>query len=674
MIHKLCWEWDKRARLARLLLVIAGSLAGLGMTGARAMAGDTAPEWLRAAARDTTAPTQKDAVAIILLDEEVTTVKENGEIETTDRRAVRILRPQGRDRFGYVAVSFDKDSKIISMKGWAIPVDGKEYEVKEKDAVETAGFSSEELYSDERARVLQLPAANPGNVVGYEVVQRKRPYVFDEEWYFQETVPVRHARFSVQLPAGWEMKTVWVNYPEVRETNAGGNSYSWDLENIPGIEVERNMPPWRVIAGRMGVKYFPVDPAMRSKTTGTWNDIALWDAGLTTSSRIATPEIKQKVAELTANAPGKLDKIRALTDFMQRQIRYVAIEIGIGGVQPHAAGDVFRYRYGDCKDKATLLSSMLHEIGVDSYLMLAQTERGIVRPDFPSISSFNHAILAIHLPDDVSESGLFAILHHPTYGRLLIFDPTDSYTPLGYIPWEEQDNYALLVTPTGGELLALPLLAPPTNRLMRTGELTLSPNGDLTGVVDEIRWGEPAVTSRAALLQTAPSDRAKVFENFLGFEVSNFTLQGASVGNLELYDQSLFLHYKFVVRNYARVAGNLLLVRPRVLGSKVGDVDLPIDRKYPVEFMDATLQTDDYKITLPAGFIADDLPDPVDVKSDYGTYKSKSDVTDGTLHYQRTFERKDVMVATQKFPGLRDFIHRVSADENANAVLRKAQP
>jgi len=111
-----------------------------------------------------------------------------------------------------------------------------------------------------------------------------------------------------------------------------------------------------------------------------------------------------------------------------------------------------------------------------------------------------------------------------------------------------------------------------------------------------------------------------------------------------------------------------------VLGSKVGDVDLPIDRKYPVEFMDATLQTDDYKITLPAGFIADDLPDPVDVKSDYGTYKSKSDVTDGTLHYQRTFERKDVMVATQKFPGLRDFIHRVSADENANAVLRKAQP
>jgi hypothetical protein len=129
-----------------------------------------------------------------------------------------------------------------------------------------------------------------------------------------------------------------------------------------------------------------------------------------------------------------------------------------------------------------------------------------------------------------------------------------------------------------------------------------------------------------------------------------------------------------VVHNYAHVAGNLLLVRPRVLGSKMSGIDMKADRKYPLEFPDASLQTDDYKITLPAGFIADDLPDPVDVKSDYGSYKSKSEVADGTLHYQRMYEVKDVVIPTQKFTDFRDYYHRITADEGANAVLRKAQP
>ena len=187
--------------------------------------------------------------------------------------------------------------------------------------------------------------------------------------------------------------------------------------------------------------------------------------------------IKEKVAQLTAGAPTTLDKIRALTEFMQRQIRYVAIEIGIGGMQPHPASTVFQYKYGDCKDKATLLITMLHEIGVQSYYVVAQAERGIVRPDFPSPSSFNHMIVAIRLPDDVKSETLYAVFKHPTLGPLLIFDPTDEYTPLGYIPSYEQENYGLLITPQGGELIALPLLPSTTNRLIRTGKLSLSEIG-----------------------------------------------------------------------------------------------------------------------------------------------------------------------------------------------------
>jgi hypothetical protein len=463
-----------------------------------------------------------------------------------------------------------------------------------------------------------------------------------------------------------------MNHPEVQEKKTGENSFTWEIENIPAVEEEPDMPPWPVIAGSMGVKYFPSSVSPAAKTSGSWRDIGLWYAGLTATSRDTSPEIKQKVAELTANLPSTIDKIRALTDFMQRQIRYVAIEIGIGGFQPHSAATVFQYKYGDCKDKATLLSSMLHEIGVESYYVVAQVDRGIVRPDFPSPGSFNHMILAIRLPDSVEEGKLYAIVKHPTLGRLLIFDPTDPYTPLGYIPTYEQENYGLLVTPDGGDLIALPLLPPSTNRLMRTGKLSLTPTGDLTGDVSEILWGAPAVVRRAQLLEVTPANRSKVIENLLGSHLNNFHVTSATVGNLEKFDETLTVNYKFAVNGYAKTAGNLLLVRPRVLGSKGPVWDLSIVRKYPVEFDDATVQTDDYEIALPQGYVADDLPTPIDAKSEYGSYKSKIEVTGTTLHYQRMYEINKVMVPVQKMDGLRDFFREINSDERANAVLRKS--
>ena len=79
------------------------------------------------------------------------------------------------------------------------------------------------------------------------------------------------------------------------------------------------------------------------------------------------PEIKQQVAKLTASKTTPLEKMQAIAEFVQHDIRYVAIELGIGGLQPHPAPEVFSHRYGDCKDKATLVRSMLHEIGIESY-------------------------------------------------------------------------------------------------------------------------------------------------------------------------------------------------------------------------------------------------------------------------------------------------------------------
>src|SRR3984885_1677943 len=633
---------------------------------------DTAPDWLRAAAHQTLPEYPKDTIAVVLLDEEQTTVKDNGDIETRHRRAYKLLRPEARDKYAYAFVQFNNDTKLSFFKAWTITANGQEMELREKDAVEFS-LSSFEVFSDLRGKGIKFSAADPGNIVGYEYVQKHRPFAFEDDWQFQSEIPTRRTRFSLQLPVGWEFSESWANFPKQQPQSSANNFNVWEVENVPAVEIEPAMPPFLTVASRMDIKYFPRDPALRAKTTGTWNDIGIWYANLTSASRVPSPALQQKVAELTTGISDPLKKMQVLAAYVQQQIRYVAIEVGTGGLQPHPAADVFKHQYGDCKDKVTLLSTMLKQVGIDSYYVMVDTHRGIVNPDFPSLRG-NHMIMAIRLPQDIPTNSLYATVDDPQLGHLLFFDPTDEFVTLGYLPSDLQQNYGLLVTPDSGKVILLPLLPPPTNRLLRTATLTLGPTGNLGGDVDELRWGAPAGDSRAQFIGSSPSDREKVIEKFLGTFLNNFTLTHASLGNLDKYDENLLLHYQFVVEGYAKTAGDLLILRPRVVGDKGSNILTGKARKYPIEFEGTTLQSDVFDITLPAGYVVDELPLPVEVKCDYAIYKSNVEVKDNVLHYKRTYEINGVVVPTEKLPEVRDFFHQIAAAEKSSAVLRRATP
>ena len=279
-----------------------------------------------------------------------------------------------------------------------IPVQGRDYEVKDKDAVECSPLMVDggELVSDVKVKVLRIPASDPGNIVAYEYEVEERPLVLEDNWVFQEESPVRESHYSLQLPAGWEYKASWLNSPETKPTESGSGP-QWMVSDVKGIRSEQDMPPFSGVAGQMIVSFFPPGGAAANGFT-SWQEMGRWYLNLTRGRRDASPEIKQQVSLLTASATTPLAKMNAIAQFLQRDVRYVAIELGIGGFQPHAAPDVFLHRYGDCKDKVTLMSSMLHEIGIDSYYVLINTRRGSVTPEMPAHSDgFNHAILAIKL-------------------------------------------------------------------------------------------------------------------------------------------------------------------------------------------------------------------------------------------------------------------------------------
>lgn len=638
-----------------------------------AQAGD-APPWMHALVNAPLPAHDEKTNAVLLYAEENVNVISADKIKTTVRRAYKVLRPEGHDDYGIVFVPFrSPGEKVNSMRAWCIPAQGKDYEVKDKEAIEASlpKVEGSELVSDLRIKLLQIPAPDPGNIVGYEYEVEEQPIVLQEGWSFQQDIPVRESHYSLQLPSGWEYKAAFLNYADVKPVQAGNNLWQWTVSDVKGLREEREMPPMQGLLGQMIVSLFPPG-GPGAKGFSNWHDMGSWYLNLESGRADASPDIKQKVASLTASAPATLDKMKAIASFVQDDIRYVAIELGIGGWQPHPAADIFGHRYGDCKDKATLTSSMLRQIGVNSYQVAINTERGSILPQTPAYLGFNHEILAIQLPKDVSSPSLIATLDDPKLGKILFFDPTDELTPFGQIRGALQANYGLLITPDGGELVELPSQAPSMNSIQRTAKLTLDTRGNLQGQVEEVRLGDRAAVERFRLRTVSnDKDRIKPIENLLAGSLSNFQITQASIQNLAYPDRPFGFTYSFVAINYAKTAGNLLLVRPRVLGAKGdGVLETKEPRQFPIEFEGPVEDTDSFEITLPAGYTVDDLPPPADADFGFASYHSKTELKGNVLNYTRTFEVKQLSVPVSQAADLKKFYRIIASDERNTAVLK----
>ncbi len=318
---------------------------------------------------------------------------------------------------------------------------------------------------------------------------------------------------------------------------------------------------------------------------------------------------------------------------------------------------------------------MLSQVGVESFYVVINSQRGSVTPETPaSVGSFNHAVVAIKLPAGVSDPSLVAIVQHPRLGSLLYFDPTNELTPFGEIGGYLQANYGLLVTPEGGELVELPLLPPALNSIHRAGTLTLDASGTLKGDVFEIRRGDRAWSERGRLRAvTKNTEKIKPIEDLLAASVSRFSITKASISNLGDTNLPFGLNYTFEAPEYAKNAGGLLLVRPRVLGIKAsGVMETKEPRKYPVEFEGPASDVDMFDITIPPGYIVDDVPPPVDADYGFASYHAKTEVTGNLIHYKRTFDIKELSVPVSRAEDLKKFYRIVATDERNTVVLKPA--
>ncbi len=625
------------------------------------------PDWVSAAA--TAAPLKADwhdAKAVYVLEDTLVTVDPDGHAVQRYRAIVKILRQQGRD-YAHPIASFSGDAKLKSFHVWSVGPDGHHYSMKDSQYTEVGIDDSSVLYADDRARIANPPAADPGAIVAWETEEQLPSYFREDTWGFQNEIPTLHSVYEIDLPPGWHQEAVWSHHAALASTEVAPNHFRWEQTNIDGIDLTDVplAPSWAALAGHMTV-HFAADPLPQGDAL--WTRIGNWYTSLAAPRSEGGADIATEAKSIAGDSDfmARLDHVAT---FMQQQIRYVAIEIGIGGWQPHPTEDVFRSRYGDCKDKATLMISMLDAVGIRATWLSVDHRRGRIDPHAPSLFG-DHMIVAIEIPAGYSNPRLRAVVTARSGKRYLIFDPTNEYVAIGDLPENEQGGYGVLAAGEDSQVLQLPILSPDADTTQRIASFQLSPDGTLKGDVTVTHSGASSWRLRDRLSMESDKEQRQSMEQSLQEDFSSFTLDQEKTGNIRQLDRPLELQYQVTAPSYAKNAGGLLLVRPRVVGDlSRGLTDKP--RTIPISFDGVGTWRDDFYVKLPTGYTIDDLPDPVSVDVGFATYHSEVKAQGGDLHYRREYVLKKLVLDPTDYGKLRKLESAIATDENSSAVLKK---
>jgi hypothetical protein len=381
-------------------------------------------------------------------------------------------------------------------------------------------------------------------------------------------------------------------------------TYTWELKEIKPLEIEPSMPSVSEVRSWIEVT-----------SLGSWQDVARWFSALQRPQARANPAIKAQVAALTVGKTTDEEKARAIYDWVAGKTRYVGLEFGISAYKPHPAPDVFHNLYGDCKDKANLLITMLAQAGIKAYpALLHARERRVVADGLPTLNAFNHCIALA----DVD-------------GKEVWLDATAETCAYGDIPGADRGVQALVVNGDSGQFKTIPTYMADENGMEVATDLAPTADGAAHAVADITLRGDVAQTMRADIRLVPPNKRKEVIQKIaehLGLvgTVGDFTLPDG-VDKSGPYRMKVTLD----LPNYGKASkkhGGMLQLP---LHSAVsGGPDAPRSNPYAAETRVWPIVSEDTShlearttVRLPTGYVIDDVPEDADLAGPLQEYHRK---------------------------------------------------
>ncbi|HYK92154.1 MAG TPA: DUF3857 domain-containing protein [Acidobacteriota bacterium] len=626
------------------------------------------PQWvLDAAHQSAKSEYPVKVAALALLQEESLAVDSGGKRTMRERGVIRILQPSRSKLMAFRSYN-TKTGRIRDFRGWMLYPSGREFELPKNRILDIA-LSENYTYDEGRAKVIECDADPPaGTVFAYEVTEEEDTIFTTYQYSFQEASPVLISRFVLSLPAGWEANGSIINHDAVKP-QIDGNTYTWELRDLPWIGDEEFSPDFHALAPRLGLTYYPSAGSMPSlRPLRDWPSVSAWMSGFVDQPAEPTAATRSKSAELTRSAETELDKIRAIARYAQ-QTNYVSVQMNItrgGGYTPHAADQVLSRNYGDCKDKAALMRALLKSAGIDSYAVAIYSgDRGYVRPEWPSAMQFNHAIVAIKVSPETRSP---MVIEHPRLGRLLLFDPTDADTPPGDLDEDEQDSQALVIAGSQGDLIRMPLLPAAANRSERLVDAQLDRQGPLSAHMLTQYYGQSASSIRSVTRDKGLDELKRRLERSFAGRLGGVKLDKVAPKD-HVLEGRLDLEVDFGAAKFGQLLQDrLLIIKP---GSLVPGPEYSFagkERRLPVK-LTARQRKDAVTLKLPAGFDVDEIPDAVQVESRYGLYRANWKATAEKVVFEQSLEVKDILVPVSEYSRVREFFEKVSSSQASPVVL-----
>jgi cellulose synthase operon protein C len=570
-----------------------------------------------------------------LLNLKVSTVYDNGLGSEFHQIVFQPLTDSAAALSRRYAFGFQADSQHVEIRGARVfRADGRVDE-----AVETGTDSADDpsiaMYTSTRAYYVQLPRLDPGDVVELmyridDVAPRN-----DYDTYFgtvvtlQSNEPIGHSEYVLMAPKQRKLYIEAKGIPGLErsvESNGKMAIHRFWADAVPPLVPEPAMPPWSEVLGHIHVSTYP-----DVKTLGRW----YW--GLVQDQFNLDQETRDLAQRITKGLTTEREKVAAVYNWVIKNTRYVALEFGIYGHKPRRCVQTVARGWGDCKDKATVIVSLLKELGIDATIVILRTQmRGKFDSAVSSLAPFDHAIAYVPSLD-------------------LYLDGTAEYTGMTELPGMDQEALGILVNNGDAKLVTLPLLSSGTKRHTHS-RVKLRGDGSADIELDATASGASAPEWRrryAALDKRRERVGQDVSKIIMGFELNN----GAAALDVAVddYEQPARVTAKGSTATLARVDGERLslpVTVRRTLSEQYASLG---ERQLPVRLPVFGTESADYEVELPVNMQVLTGPEDVDVTTRFGSFSVQRTQEGRKVRIQSTLSVSVTRVAPKDYQAWRAF-------------------
>ncbi|MFH1519791.1 MAG: DUF3857 domain-containing protein [Candidatus Omnitrophota bacterium] len=573
----------------------------------------------------------KDDAAIYLLVEESVEITSDNRSLSTIHVLEKVLKERGKE-LAEVQVGYDSTYERVELEfARTVTKEGKVIYAGGESIRNIGLYQNFPLYSNSRVFIVSMPSVEVGSFIEYKIKVYSSKLInqddFSQIYRLREKYPVFKADFTLIIPEGREAKFKIFNQdyaesiifePNLRQEQAK-KIYTWNFSQIAPIIPEYSMPTTSYI-----------NPAFAISSFGSWDEIYQWWKSLYQDKVQLSQEIENFTRELTKDISDSQDKAKKIHEFVAKNIRYVAIEYGDSGYEPHYANDVFINRYGDCKDQAILLVAMLRSAGLKAYPVLIPTRAAYpLDKDFPTVL-FNHAIAAVEID-----------------GELIFMDPTAETVVFKNIPLGDQDREVLVflddtwrITKIGDQ---------EDNGIIYTMDIAIDnkENAIITRKVET--RGFHAASYRWYLKHTHPATIKEEIQQKMT-EISSLSqLIDYEIKDADNFDTTPTLKYKFAAEKFLNPAGNLRIVP--ILDQI--DLDHALiskeKRDYPLDFDGMYNLGVKIKISLPENLRVQYLPPSTSLENSWFKLNLSYEQESNQIKFQQLFRVKKRFVDKSEY-------------------------